>query len=89
MVKRIFSTQVVASLALIIGLVAGYAVNDYITAPKMAELEQKTEQLEELQAEYNQLKEDFEQMETNYTANTRNYWKNIMKSVCSHGHSSS
>ena len=73
MVKRIFSTQVVASLALIIGLVAGYAVNDYITAPKMAELEQKTEQLEELQAEYNQLKEDFEQMEDNYTELREDY----------------
>ena len=67
MFKRIFSTQVLASLALIIGLVAGYYVNDYLTAPKITELEEKTTQLENLQAEYDQLEEEFDTLEENYT----------------------
>jgi uncharacterized membrane-anchored protein YhcB (DUF1043 family) len=73
MFKKVFSTQVLASLALIIGLVAGYAVNDYLTAPQLEELEQKTAQLEELQSEYNQLQEDYETLEENFTDLRQDY----------------
>ena len=67
MFKKIFSTQVLVSLALIVGLVLGYSINDFLTSPKIAELEEKATQLEELQADYTQLQSDYETLEENYT----------------------
>jgi uncharacterized membrane-anchored protein YhcB (DUF1043 family) len=73
MFKKIFSTQVLVSLALIVGLVLGYSINDFLTAPKIAELEEKATQLEELQADYNQLQSDYDTLEENHTTLREDY----------------
>lgn len=68
MFKKIFSTKVLVSLALIIGLVLGYSINDVLTAPKIEELQDKTRQLEDLQEACNQLQGSYDSLEENHTS---------------------
>jgi hypothetical protein len=81
MFKNLSSPKVLVSIALIIGLVLGYLFSNTLSAPRIEELNEKTQQLEDLQEDYNKFQSEYGVLAKNYTSLSEDYLDLIASTV--------